>query len=160
MRHDRVALFLCLGLPLLAFALLALTFSNAVIRDLRVSVVDADRTPTSMIYVQAVASAPAVTVAQRSDDLNGAMHAIRSGDAIAAVYIPPDFERDLIARKRPQIIVFYNRQFFTPGNNAASALSGAISAATASLPPTSPPEAPHSRRGLWSSRNMSSPIRR
>ena len=138
MRHDRVALFLCLGLPLLAFALLALTFSNAVIRDLRVSVVDADRTPTSMIYVQAVASAPAVTVAQRSDDLNGAMHAIRSGDAIAAVYIPPDFERDLIARKRPQIIVFYNRQFFTPGNNAASALTNAITAATASLPPTSP----------------------
>ncbi len=138
MRHDRVALFLCLGLPLLAFALLALTFSNAVIRDLRVSVVDADRTPTSMIYVQAVASAPAVTVAQRAGDLNGAMHAIRSGDAIAAVYIPPDFERDLIARKRPQIIVFYNRQFFTPGNNAASALSSAITAATASLPPTSP----------------------
>ena len=140
MRHDRVALFLCLGLPLLAFALLALTFSNAVIRDLRVSVVDADRTPTSMIYVQAVASAPAVTVAQRAGDLNGAMHAIRSGDAIAAVYIPPDFERDLIARKRPQIIVFYNRQFFTPGNNAASALSSAITAATASLPPTSPAE--------------------
>jgi ABC-2 type transport system permease protein len=138
MGHDRVALFLAIGLPLLAFALLALTFSNAVIRDLRVSVVDADRTPTSMIYVQAVASAPAVTVAERSDDLNGAMHAIRSGEAIAAVYIPPDFERDLIARKRPQIIVFYNRQFFTPGNNAASALSSAINAATASLPPTSP----------------------
>ena len=91
MRHDRVALFLAIGLPLLAFALLALTFSNAVIRDLRVSVVDADRTPTSMIYVQAVASAPAVTVAQRAGDLNSAMHAIRSGDAIAAVYIPPDF---------------------------------------------------------------------
>ena len=46
------------------------------------------------------------------------MHAIRSGDAIAAVYIPLDFERDLVSRKRPQIIVFYNRQFFTPGNSA------------------------------------------
>ena len=138
MRRDRVALFLTIGVPLLAFALLAATFSNAVIRNLRVAVVDADRTPTSMIYVQAVASAPAVTVAERASDLNGAMHAIRSGDAIAAVYIPPDFERDLIDRKRPQIIVFYNRQFFTPGNNAASALSAAINAATATLPPTSP----------------------
>ena len=54
MRRDRVALFLAIGVPLLAFALLALTFSNAVIRDLRVGVVDADRSPTSMIYVQAV----------------------------------------------------------------------------------------------------------
>lgn len=137
MRRDRVALFLAIGLPLLAFALLAATFSNAVVRDLRVAVVDADRTATSMIYVQAVASAPAVTVAERSGDLNGAMHAIRAGDAIAAVYIPPDFERDLIARKRPQIVVFYNRQYFTPGNNAASALSSAINAATAALPPAS-----------------------
>jgi ABC-2 type transport system permease protein len=138
MRQDRVALFLAIGMPLIAFALLALTFSNAVIRNLRVSVVDADRTPTSMIYVQAIASAPAVTVAERSGELTSAMHAIRSGDAIAAVYIPPHFERYLIARKRPQIIIFYNRQFFTPGNNAASALSGAIAAATATLPPTSP----------------------
>ena len=32
--HDRVALFLVIGVPLLAFAVLSLTFSNAVIRDL------------------------------------------------------------------------------------------------------------------------------
>ncbi len=138
MRRDRVALFLAIGVPLIAFALLALTFSNAVIRNLKVTVVDADRTPTSMIYVQAVASAPALTVAERSGDLTSAMHAIRSGEAIAAVYIPENFERDLIARKRPQIVAFYNRQYFTPGNNAASALSNAIAAATATLPSTSP----------------------
>ncbi|WOJ88536.1 ABC transporter permease [Methylocapsa polymorpha] len=138
MRRDRLALFLAVGVPLIAFALLGWTFSNAVIRDLKVSVVDADRTPTSMIYVQAVASASAVRVAERSGDLTSAMRAIRSGDAIAAVYIPENFERDLMARKRPQIIVFYNRQYFTPGNNASSAISNAIAAATATLPPTSP----------------------
>src|SRR5208282_3483134 len=52
--------------------------------------------------------------------------------------IPVNFERDLAARKRPQIIVFYNRQYYTPGNNASSTLSGAINSATATLPPTSP----------------------
>jgi ABC-2 type transport system permease protein len=61
------------------------------------------------------------------------MHAIRSGEAIASVYIPPDFERDLQSEKRPQIVVFYNRQYLTPGNNASSALSNAINAVTASL---------------------------
>ena len=39
---------------------------------------------------------PASAWRERSDDLTGAMHAIRSGDAIAAVYIPQNFERDLI----------------------------------------------------------------
>ena len=62
------------------------------------------------------------------------MQAVRSGDAIAAVYIPENFERDLLARKRPQVVSLYNRQYFTPGNNAASSISNAISAATATLP--------------------------
>jgi ABC-2 type transport system permease protein len=138
MWRDRLALFLAIGVPIIAFAILAATFSNAVVRNLRVSIVDADRSPTSLIYVQAVASAPGVSVAERSGDMTSAMHAIRSGDAIAAMYIPEHFERDLIDRKRPQIVVLYNRQYFSPGNSASAAVSGAIAAATATLPDTSP----------------------
>ncbi|MGA7323232.1 MAG: ABC transporter permease [Rhodomicrobium sp.] len=137
MRQDGLALFLAIGVPLIAFAILALTFSNAVIRNLGVSVVDADRTPTSRLYVQAIASSPAVRVTHRASTLTGAMQAVRSGEAIAAVYIPPRFEHDLTDEKRPQIIVFYNRQFFTPGNNASAAISSAINAATSALAPAS-----------------------
>ena len=43
MWRDRVALFLAVGVPLLAFAVLSVTFSNAVVRDLRVDVVDRDQ---------------------------------------------------------------------------------------------------------------------
>ncbi|MBV9634050.1 MAG: ABC transporter permease [Methylobacteriaceae bacterium] len=135
MRRDRLALFLAIGVPIIAFAVLALIFSNAVIRNLRVSIVDADRSATSLIYVQAVASAPGISVAQRSGDMTGAMHAVRSGDAIAAIYIPENFERDLIAGKYPKIVALYNRQYFTPGNSAAAAISNAIAAATQALPP-------------------------
>jgi ABC-2 type transport system permease protein len=133
-RRDRVARLMVLAIPLIAFALLAATFSNAVIRQLKVDVVDQDRSQTSMTLVQAVDAAPGVTVASRSADLNGAMHAIRSGEAIAAVYIPQDFERDLMADRRPQAVIFYNKQFFTPGNVASGSLQSAISAAVASLP--------------------------
>jgi ABC-2 type transport system permease protein len=136
MWRDKVAIFLVVGIPLIAFALLAATFSNAVIRDLRIDVVDKDRTQTSMTFVQAINSAPGVTIARRSTDLNGAMHAIRSGEAIAAVYIPEHLERDILAARRPQIVIFFNKQFFTPGNIASSALQAAISAATAALPPS------------------------
>src|SRR4029453_5906220 len=84
---GRAALFLAVGVPLLAFAVLSLTFSNAVVRDLRVDVVDRDLTQTSMIYVQAVNAAPGLNVTRRSTDLNAAMHAIRSGAAIPPGYI-------------------------------------------------------------------------
>ena len=137
MQRDGVALVLAVLVPILAFAILTLTFSNAVIRNLRVAIVDADRSATSLTYVQSIASAPGVTVAERSSDMRSAMQAIRSGDAIAAVYIPENFERDLLARKRPQVVTLYNRQYFTPGNNAASAISSAVAAATAALPPES-----------------------
>ena len=137
LRHDGVAIALVLAIPLLAIAVLSLTFSNAVIRDLRVDVVDQDQTRTSMTYVQAVNAAPGVNVARRSDDLNAAMHAVRTGEAIAAVYIPRGLERDVVAGKRPQIVIFYNKQYFTPGNIASSALTAAVSAATADLPASS-----------------------
>jgi ABC-2 type transport system permease protein len=134
MQRDGVALILVLLVPVLAFAILTLTFSNAVIRNLRVAIVDADRSATSLVYVQSIASAPGVTVAERSSDMTSAMQAVRSGEAIAVVYIPENFERDLLARKRPQVVSLYNRQYLTPGNNAASSISSAISAATAALP--------------------------
>jgi ABC-2 type transport system permease protein len=134
MRRGGVALVLAVLVPVIAFAILTLTFSNAVIRNLRVAIIDADRSATSRIYVQSIASAPGVAVAERSSDMRTAMQAVRSGDAIAAVYIPENFERDLLARKRPQVVSLYNRQYYTPGNNAASAISAAVSAATAALP--------------------------
>jgi ABC-2 type transport system permease protein len=133
LRHDGVAMALVLAIPLLAIAVLSLTFSNAVVRDLRVDVVDQDQTRTSLAFVQAINAAPGVAVTRRSSDLNGAMHAVRSGEAIAAVYIPRWLERDIGDGKRPQIVIFYNKQYFTPGNIASGALGAAVSAATSDL---------------------------
>ncbi|WP_428664014.1 ABC transporter permease [Reyranella sp.] len=131
--HDRVALLLLVGVPVLAFAILSFTFGNAVIRDLRVDVVDADNTPTSQTFVLAVNAAPGVAVTRRSADLTGAMQAVRSGQAIAAVYLPRNLERDIEAGRRPQIVIFHNKQYFTPGNVASSALTGALSAGAAEV---------------------------
>lgn len=131
--RDKVALLLVVGIPLIAFAILAATFSNAVIRDLKVDVVDQDRSKASETFAQAISSAPGVTVAKRSTDLNGAMHAVRSGEAIAAVYLPESLEQDIIGGRRPQVVIFFNKQFFTPDNVASSSLQAAVSAAVADV---------------------------
>src|SRR5262249_22899455 len=68
-RRDRVARLLVFVLPLVAFALLAATFSSAVVRELRVDIIDQDRSRTSQTVVQAVNSAPSTLVAHRSGDL-------------------------------------------------------------------------------------------
>src|SRR5215470_6283887 len=127
--HDRLAPILIFGVPLFAFAVLTAVFSHPVIRDLGVVVVDADRSDTSRIFVEHVAASPSLNIVERPGDLASAARAIRAGKAIAAVYIPANFERDLKAGRRPQVVAFYNQQFLTAAGVALSGLSDSLGSA-------------------------------
>jgi ABC-2 type transport system permease protein len=133
--RDRVALLLIFGVPLFAFAVLTTVFSHPVIRGLGVAVVDEDRSDASRALVEYVAASPSLHIVDRSGTLSSAARDIRSGKAISAIYIPPDFERDLKAERRPQIVGFYNQQFLTASGIASSGLSDALSAAAAVAAP-------------------------
>ena len=127
--HDHIALILIFGVPLFAWPVLAAVFSHPVIRGLGVVVVDADRSDTSRMFVERVAASPSLSIVERTGDLASAARAIRAGDAIDAVYIPADFERDLKAGRRPQVVAFYNQQFLTAAGVASSGLSDSLAAA-------------------------------
>jgi ABC-2 type transport system permease protein len=127
--HDRAALALIFGVPLFAFAVLTAVFSHPVIRGLGVVVVDADQSNSSRAFVEQVAASPNLDIVERAGDLASAARAIRAGDAIAAVYIPANFERDLKAERRPQVVAFYNQQFLTAAGVASSGLSDSLAAA-------------------------------
>jgi ABC-2 type transport system permease protein len=133
--HDRVALLLMFGVPLFAFVVLTTVFSHPVIRHLGVTVVDEDRSDASRALVEFVAASPSLKVVDRSGTLSTAVQDIRSGKSISAIYIPPDFERDLNAGRRPQVVGFYNQQFLTAAGIASSGLSDALSAAAAVAAP-------------------------
>jgi ABC-2 type transport system permease protein len=133
--HDRVALLLIFGVPLFAFVVLTTVFSHPVIRHLGVTVVDEDRSDASRALTEYVAASPSLQIVGRSGTLSTAVQDIRSGRAISAVYIPPNFERDLKADRRPQVVGFYNQQFLTPSGIASSGLSDSLSAAAAAAAP-------------------------
>jgi ABC-2 type transport system permease protein len=127
--HDRVALLLIFGVPLFAFAVLTTVFSHPVIRGLGVTIVDEDSSDASRALVEYVAASPSLHIVDRSGTLSTAVQDIRSGKAISAIHIPPDFERDLVAGRRPQVVGFYNQQYLTAAGIASSGLSDALSAA-------------------------------
>jgi ABC-2 type transport system permease protein len=133
--HDQMALILIFGVPAFAFVVLTAVFSHPVIRGLGVVVVDEDRSDTSRAFVEQVAASPGLGIVERSADLASAARAIRSGDAIGAVYIPANFERDLKAERRPQVVAFYNQQFLTAAGVASSGLSDSLTAAANSAAP-------------------------
>jgi len=101
--RDRVALLLIFGVPLFAFVVLTTVFSHPVIRHLGVTVVDEDRSDASRALVEYIAASPSLQIVGRSGTLSSAVHDIRSGKAISAVYIPSDFERDLKADRRDRL---------------------------------------------------------
>src|SRR5215470_1707256 len=78
--HDYVALILIFGVPLFAFVILSLAFSNPVIRGLGVVVVDEDRSEISRVFVEQVAASPNLGIVERTGDLASAAKAIRSGE--------------------------------------------------------------------------------
>ena len=139
--HDRVAFILIFGVPLFAFVVLSAVFSHQVIRGLGVVVVDDDRSETSRTFVEQVAAAPSLSIVTRAADLTSATQAIRSGRAIAAVYIPANFERDLKADRRPQVVAFYNQQYLTAAGIAAGGLSDSLAAAVQSAAGPAAPKA-------------------
>src|ERR1700753_462941 len=133
--HDRVALLLIFGVPLFTFIVLTTVFSHPVIRGLGVTVVDEDKSDASRALVEYVAASPSLHIVDRAGTLSTAVKDIRSGKAISAIYIPPNFERDLKADRRPQVVGFYNQQFLTAAGIASSGLSDALSAAAAVAAP-------------------------
>jgi ABC-2 type transport system permease protein len=134
--HDSVALVLIFGVPLFAFVVLTAVFSQPVIRGLGVVVVDADRSDTSRALIEQVAASPNLRIAARTGDLASAANAIRSGEAIAAIYIPANFEREVRPERRPQVVGFYNQQYLTAAGIASAGLGDSLSAAAASAAPT------------------------
>ena len=139
--HDRVALILIFGVPLFAFVVLSAAFSHPVVRDLGVVVVDADRSEVSRAFVEQVAASPNLGIVERTGDLASAARAIRAGEAIAALYIPANFERDLKAERRPQVVAFYNQQFLSTAGVASSGLRDSLAAATRSATERTAPKA-------------------
>ena len=139
--HDRVARILIFAVPLFALVALSAAFSRPVIRDLGTVVVDRDRSETSRAFVEQVAASPNLGIVARAADLSAAARAIRAGDAIAALYIPPDFERDLKAGQRPQVVAFYNQQYLTAAGIASAGLSDGLAAATAGAAARAAPKA-------------------
>ena len=125
--------FLLLGVPLIAFAVLGLHLQQRRRARARRDVVDADRSATSRLFVQTIAPAPGIAVAERADDLD----ARDPGDPLRRRRSPRsisrrDFERDLLAGRRPQVVAFYNAPVFHPRQHRRRrACASAIAAAAA-----------------------------
>ncbi|KFE34246.1 MULTISPECIES: ABC transporter permease [Rhodobacterales] len=118
-------IWLTLILPLLLLAVLAAVFLRGIPTDLPFAVVDLDRTETSRSLSRMLEATPELTT-HPALSLPAASDDIRAGRARGAVLIAQGFERDLLDRRRPEIVLFYDNQHMTAGAIAARGARGAI----------------------------------
>ena len=126
-------MFMLAPFPLLLFVLLAAVFQLGLPRELPVTVVDQDRSTLSRQMVRIVDATPEVAVTREEDTLGEGRRRLLSGEAYAVVLIPPRTERDVLAGRRPEVVLFYNNQYMTPGSLVARGVGGALGTVAAGI---------------------------
>lgn len=115
-----------LPFPVILMAVMAVVFAPGIPRDLPVAVVDLDRSDLSREVVRMVDVSSGVAVAAQMPDLSAARHALVAGQVYGVVLIPPQFERDLLSARQPELVTLYNNQFLTIGGIVSRASTQAF----------------------------------
>jgi ABC-2 type transport system permease protein len=126
-------MFMLAPFPLLLFAILAAVFHLGLPRDLPIAVVDQDRSTLSRQIVRMVDATPEVAVADEADSLGEGRRLLVTGKVYAVVLIPPRTERDVLSGRRPEVVLFYNNQYMTPGSMVARAVGGTLGTVAAGI---------------------------
>lgn len=126
-------MFMLAPFPLLLFVLLAAVFQLGLPRELPITVVDQDRSTLSRQMVRIVDATPEVAVTREEDTLGEGRRRLLSGEAYAVVLIPARTERDVLAGRRPEVVLFYNNQYMTPGSLVARGVGGALGTVAAGI---------------------------
>lgn len=126
-------MFMLAPFPLLLFAMLTAVFHLGLPRDLPIAVVDQDRSALSREMVRMVDATPEVAVAEEVSTLREGRQLLLAGKAYAVVLIPSNTDRDVLAGRRPEVVLFYNNQYMTPGSMVARAVGNALGTVSAGI---------------------------
>ena len=104
-RDGGVIIFFFL-VPLAYPLLYSFIYTNEVVRDVPIAVVDADGSATSRLYLRRLDATPDVRIVSRCADMHEAESLVRRRDAYGIVYIPENFTADLTAGRQTHVSAF------------------------------------------------------
>lgn len=113
-------------IPLLLIGLLCWVFSAGLARDLKVGLVDLDRSTLSRQLAFSLDGSVGLKVANQFDSIDAGARALRGGDIYALVVIPNHLERDAREGTQPKVTVFNNGQFILIAKLVNAALAQVV----------------------------------
>lgn len=128
LRRRRAMLLPILLCPILLGGILMSLFSFGILTELPIAIVDQDRSKLSRQIIQTVDAVPDVAVKYRLEDIQAANALLLSRDIYGFIVLPKNFERDLLALRKPELTLFYTNQWMTAGGVVSQGVKGAIDA--------------------------------
>ena len=128
-----VLIFSTLLAPITAFLIIMWLFSDGVVRDLPVAVVDMDQTAFSSKVMRMVDAAPVCHVKYRLHTLDEGRELMNKGNIEAIVVLPADLERKVLNNTSPSVAIYINNTNVVKGGALKSGLYTTISTISAGI---------------------------
>jgi ABC-2 type transport system permease protein len=128
-----VLIFTTMIAPASAFLIIMWLFSDGVVRDLPVAVVDMDHTAFSSRVTRLVDATPVCNVMYRLNSIDEARQMMDAGKIDAIVVLPQDLERKVMNNGTPEIAVYINNTNVVKGGALKSGLFTTLSTISAGL---------------------------
>lgn len=101
--------------PFMLFILISANFSAGTLLELPVAAVDNDNSILSKRLIRDLDAGSHAQVSQYSEGLERALSDLRSANIYALLYIPHNFEADVLAGRQPSPVLYYNALFYGAG---------------------------------------------
>ena len=101
--------------PLLLFILIGANFSAGTLLDLPVAVIDNDHSSLSRKLIRGLDAGSHANVVLYQDNVEKALVDLRSAKVYGLLYVPYNFESDVLAGHQPSPVFYYNSLFYGAG---------------------------------------------
>lgn len=101
--------------PIILFALLAGLFAQNTLLNLPIAAVDNDNSPLSRQLIREFNATAHAKVTLYRHGLDSALRDLEQSNIYSILYIPVNFEKDVLARKQPTPRLYYNALFYSSG---------------------------------------------
>jgi ABC-2 type transport system permease protein len=112
--------------PFLIFTLISSIFTQGVMLDLPIGVVDHDHSSLSRQLIRELDAGSHAKLINDDMSLPEAIEQLKRINIYALLYIPPNFEADVLAGQQPTPILYYNSLYYSAGLYSIMDYSGLI----------------------------------
>jgi len=111
-RKDSGAILILVGALMVYPIVYAIAYKNEVVRELKTTIVDLDRTPTSHQLVRMINGSEQIEINREASSLDEAKKDFFEGSSGGIVVIPENFEKNILNGKQADLSVFADGSYF------------------------------------------------